>query len=47
LIGSQIYFRLKGAKADLEPAEENAIGGHVPTELTDLATQRVPATPAE
>jgi putative tricarboxylic transport membrane protein len=44
LIGSQIYFRLKGAKADLEPADENAIGGHVPTEL---APQRIPATPAE
>jgi hypothetical protein len=44
LIGSQIYFRLKGAKADLEPAAENAVGGEVSPEL---AAQRVPATPAE
>jgi hypothetical protein len=44
LIGSQIYFRLRGAKTDLEPADENAVGGRVPTEL---ARQRVSATPAE
>jgi TctA family transporter len=44
LIGSQIYFRLKGAKADLEPAAENAVSGEAPPEL---AAQRVPATPAE
>src|SRR6516165_6921445 len=44
LIGSQIYFRLKGSKADLEPAAENLVGGQVPTEL---AAQRVGATPAE
>ena len=37
----------QGRKGRSEPAEENAIGGHVPTELTDLAPQRVPATPAE
>jgi putative tricarboxylic transport membrane protein len=43
LIGSQIYFRLRGSKADLEPAAENAVG-EVPREL---AAQRVPATPAE
>ena len=44
LIGSQIYFRLRGAKADLEPAPENAVRGEAPTAL---AAQRVPATPAE
>jgi TctA family transporter len=44
LIGSQIYFRLRGAKADLEPAAENIVSGEVPTAL---AAQRVPATPAE
>jgi TctA family transporter len=44
LIGSQIYLRLKGAKADLEPAAENTVSGEVPTEL---AAQRVRATPAE
>jgi TctA family transporter len=44
LIGSQIYFRLKGAKADLEPAAENAVTGEVGAEL---AAQRVRATPAE
>src|SRR3974390_1384725 len=44
LIGSQIYFRLRGAKADLEPAAENVVGGEAPT---SLAAQRVPATPAE
>jgi putative tricarboxylic transport membrane protein len=43
LIGSQIYFRLKGAKADLEPADENK-----PVDIpTDLQPQRIPATPAE
>ncbi len=43
LIGSQIYFRLKGAKADLEPADENK-----PVDIpTELQPQRVPATPAE
>ena len=44
LIGSQIYFRLRGAKADLESAAENAMGSEVSTEL---ATQRVQTTPAE
>jgi len=44
LIGSQIYFRLRGVKADLEPAAETAVSREVPTEL---AAQRVPATPAE
>jgi hypothetical protein len=44
LIGSQIYFRLRGSKADLEPAAENAVAGDAPTALT---AQRVPATPAE
>jgi putative tricarboxylic transport membrane protein len=44
LIGSQIYFRLRGSKADLEPAAENVVGGEAPTAL---AAQRVPATPAE
>jgi TctA family transporter len=44
LVGSQIYFRLKGAKADLEPAAENAVSGEVGAEL---AAQRVRATPAE
>jgi TctA family transporter len=44
LVGSQIYFRLRGAKADLEPAAENAVSGEVGAEL---AAQRVPATPAE
>src|SRR5947209_9884216 len=44
LIGSQIYFRLRGAKADLEPAAENAVRGEAPTAL---AAQRVSATPAE
>src|SRR3974390_2323137 len=44
LIGSQIYFRLRGAKADLEPATENAGSSDVPTEL---AAQRVQTTPAE
>src|SRR6266480_5502790 len=43
LIGSQIYFRLRGAKADLEPAAENVVSGEVPTELV---AQRV-STPAE
>ena len=44
LIGSQIYFRLKGGKTpDLEPADENK-----PVEIPpELAPQRVPATPAE
>ena len=44
LIGSQIYFRLRGAKADLGPAAENAVRGEAPTAL---AAQRVSATPAE
>src|SRR3974390_3546809 len=44
LIGSQIYFRLKGAKADLEPEAENEVSGEVGAEL---AAQRVPVTPAE
>jgi TctA family transporter len=44
LIGSQIYLRLRGSKADLEPAAENAVNGEVGAEL---AAQRVPATPAE
>jgi TctA family transporter len=44
LIGSQIYFRLRGSKADLEPAAENVVSGEAPT---GLAAQRVPATPAE
>jgi hypothetical protein len=44
LIGSQIYFRLRGAKADLEPAAENVVGGEAPTAL---AAQRVQTTPAE
>ena len=44
LIAAQIYFRLRGAKADLEPAAENAVSGEVPTEL---AAQRVQTTPAE
>src|SRR6201981_2802373 len=43
LIGSQIYFRLRGSKADLEPAAENVVGGEAPTAL---AAQRVAATPA-
>jgi TctA family transporter len=44
LIGSQIYFRLKGGKTpDLEPADENKAVA-IPAEL---APQRVPATPAE
>src|SRR5579862_2012201 len=44
LIGSQIYFRLKGGKTpDLEPADENK-AVEIPPEL---APQRVPATPAE
>jgi hypothetical protein len=44
LIGSQIYFRLKGGKTpDLEPADENK-AVQIPPEL---APQRVPATPAE
>jgi TctA family transporter len=44
LIGSQIYFRLKGGKTpDLEPAGENK-AVEIPPEL---APQRVPATPAE
>ncbi|MFZ2078641.1 MAG: tripartite tricarboxylate transporter permease [Xanthobacteraceae bacterium] len=30
LIGSQIYFRLRGAKADLEPAPENLMRGEAP-----------------
>ena len=44
LIGSQIYFRLKSGKTpDLEPADENK-----PVEIpSELAPQRVPATPAE
>jgi TctA family transporter len=43
LIGSQIYFRLKGAKADLEPADENK-----PVDIpAELQPQRIPATPAE
>jgi putative tricarboxylic transport membrane protein len=44
LIGSQIYFRLKGGKTpDLEPADENK-----PVDIPpQLAPQRVPATPAE
>jgi putative tricarboxylic transport membrane protein len=44
LIGSQIYFRLKGGKEpDLEPADENK-----PVEIpAQLAPQRVPVTPAE
>src|SRR5215475_7242422 len=33
LIGSQIYFRLRGAKADLEPAAETAVSGEAPTGL--------------
>jgi putative tricarboxylic transport membrane protein len=45
LIGSQIYFRLRGSKADLEPAAENVVGGEAPAAA--LAAQRVPATPAE
>jgi len=43
LIGLQIYFRLRGAKADLDPAAENIVSGEVPTELV---AQRV-STPAE
>jgi TctA family transporter len=43
LIGSQIYFRLKGAKADLEPADENK-AVDIPA---DLRPHQVPATPAE
>jgi TctA family transporter len=44
LIGSQLYFRLKGGKTpDLEPADENK-----PVDIpADLQPQRVPATPAE
>ena len=43
LVGSQLYFRLKGAKADLEPADENK-----PVDIpAQLAQQRVPVTPAE
>ena len=46
LIGSQIYVRLKGAKAELKPADENAgvTGNALPPQL---AQQRVQATPAE
>jgi putative tricarboxylic transport membrane protein len=44
LIGSQLYFRLKGGKTpDLEPADENK-----PVDIpAELQPQRVPATPAE
>jgi putative tricarboxylic transport membrane protein len=46
LIGSQIYIRMRGAKADLEPASETAgTSADVPTEL--VAPQRVPVSAAE
>ena len=47
LIGSQIYFRLKGAKADLEPADETAGAKGQDIIPTQLAPQRVQTTPAE
>ena len=44
LIGSQLYFRLKGGKTpDLEPADESK-----PVEIpAQLAPHHAPATPAE
>ena len=45
LIGMQIYFRLRGAKADLEPAVENASVSDIAS--IELTRRHAPVRPAE
>jgi TctA family transporter len=45
LVGTQIYFRLRGAKADLEPAAENAVASDIAA--IELTPQHAPVRPAE
>jgi hypothetical protein len=45
LIGSQIYIRMRGAKSDIKPADENA--GASADVRPELAPQRLPVSAAE
>jgi len=45
LVGTQIYFRLRGSKADLEPAAEN--DGVAAASAPELTAHHAPVRPAE